>query len=705
MRATPLGGKAMTDCPSHEALAAYVARRLPSESSQSIATHVAICSACDEKLRDIYRAHPSLTASERNDERARGAAVGPGAAGELLLSGARTFERKSDADLSEHTTDRLDKTVEIREQPSIRQESDRPKCIGPYELLERIGEGGMGVVYKARDIRLNRLVAVKMMSVGRQGNTSSLKRFQREGEAIARLKHPNVAPVYELAVYEGIPYLVMEYAQGGTLKDRLAAGPIDEAEAADWMSDLAAAVQAAHDASVLHRDLKPSNVLLAGDGSVRLADFGLARFLDDEQRTQTLSNEVLGTPSYMAPEQAEGRVHDIGRSTDVYGLGAIFFELLTGRPPFTAATPMQTLDQVRKQPPPRPSSLRPGLSRRLEDICLKCLEKRPAHRYASAAALAADLARWRDGRSTSASLSRWRRAVTRRPLRIAVLITLLLSAIAAPVAARKLDPQAPIKAIERRLTGGEPATLVGPTGGPAWSRWTVGAGRSRTFLAGDGAFTFHADDIALLELLPDPQCTRYVLEGEIWHQFSRGGTVNEVGLYFAHREFPASGGKMHSFCHVAFDELEDMVARARSVKASLGEKGGGVKIPPGNHAVLVPHFLFEGDDGRLRSDRSGQTLVSYFPRNPGGAWRRFRVTVTPEQIGVHWDGKPTPRMIAVASLVHGKSTMIDRMRLVKHDPRYGPAVEAGFATRGSLGLYVVASSAAFRNVRVIPMAR
>jgi WD40 repeat protein/predicted Ser/Thr protein kinase len=261
-----------------------------------------------------------------------------------------------------------------------------------YEVLDELGRGGMGVVYKARQLGLGRLVALKMILHGGHAGEEERQRFRAEAEAIARLQHPNVVQIYEVGEHTDLPFFSLEFCPGGSLADRLTGTPLPASQAAELIEALAGAVQAAHQAGVIHRDLKPANVLLTAEGAAKITDFGLAKKLDEQGRTATGS--ILGTPSYMAPEQAAGQTHEIGPFTDVYALGAILYECLTGRPPFKGPTLLDTLEQVRRQEPVPPRRLQPKVPRDLETICLKCLHKEPARRYASARELADDCARF-----------------------------------------------------------------------------------------------------------------------------------------------------------------------------------------------------------------------------------------------------------------------------------------------------------------------
>jgi hypothetical protein len=269
-----------------------------------------------------------------------------------------------------------------------------PHAVPGYEVLGELGRGGMGVVYQARHLQLNRLVALKMILAGSHAGPEELARFRTEAEAVARLQHPNIVQIYEVGEHEGRPYFSLEFCPGGSLDKELAGTPLQPREAAALAERLTRAVAAAHKKGIVHRDLKPANVLLAENGVPKITDFGLAKRLDGAG--QTASGAILGTPSYMAPEQAEGK-RAVGPAADVYALGAILYELLTGRPPFRAATALDTLLQVVGGEPVPVRQLQPKVPRDLETICHKCLQKEPSKRYGSAADLAEDLRRFRAG--------------------------------------------------------------------------------------------------------------------------------------------------------------------------------------------------------------------------------------------------------------------------------------------------------------------
>ncbi|HZZ80733.1 MAG TPA: serine/threonine-protein kinase, partial [Gemmataceae bacterium] len=301
-----------------------------------------------------------------------------------------------------------DKVEEVLK-TGIQAMSDGPRLeVGPvpltrvakYELLKEIGRGGMGVVFKARDVQLNRIVALKMIRSAALANADELQRFAKEAAAAAQLQHPNIVALFDVSPSDQQPFLSMEYIGGTSLSERVSLGPLSGRRAAEYLELTARAVHYAHTRGIIHRDLKPANVLLDENDQPKVTDFGLAKQMKSRS-DQTRTGAILGTPSYMSPEQAAGS-KDIGPASDVYSLGAILYELITGKPPFAGETPLATLNLVAESEPIAPRLLNPNVDRDLETICLKCLEKTPNRRYDSAESLADDLHRYISGEPITA---------------------------------------------------------------------------------------------------------------------------------------------------------------------------------------------------------------------------------------------------------------------------------------------------------------
>jgi serine/threonine protein kinase/predicted Zn-dependent protease len=333
------------------------------------------------------RASPSPSCSDATVE---GPSATPDAAG-FTMDYQPTQEADSSAVGSEEASF-------VVSEASCQARAKRQIQVANYEILGVLGRGAVGVVYKARQLGLNRLVALKMLLAGSHAGQRELARFRVEAEAVARLHHPNIVQVYEVGEHNGLPFFSLEFVEGGSLHQKMGGKPLPPYDAAQIMQALAGAMHYAHERNIVHRDLKPANVLLTPDGTPKITDFGLAKRLEEgEESSQTRTGTLMGTPSYMSPEQAEGRIHDIGPLSDQYALGAILYEMLTGRPPFLGATLMETIQQVRTQEPVPPTQLQTTTPCDLEVICLKALQKEPGKRYAHAGEMAEDLRRFLAG--------------------------------------------------------------------------------------------------------------------------------------------------------------------------------------------------------------------------------------------------------------------------------------------------------------------
>src|SRR5436190_5220427 len=318
---------------------------------------------------------------------------------------------------------------------------DADWLLGNYQILEEIGRGGMGVIYRARQRHSRRIVALKRILSCHADSRETLMRFRREAQAAANLDHPNILPIYEVSEsHEGLPFFSMKFASGGSLLDAAPALRSEPRRAVELMAKVARALQYAHEQGILHRDLKPGNILLDGRGEPMVADFGLAKWLEPTGRL-TRTPSIFGTPGYIAPEQVNGSDTKLTSAADVYGLGAVLFDLLTGRPPFTGEHALKTIQQAAEKPAPKLRTLAPALDRDLETICAKCLERDPLARYRSAGELADDLEHWLLGRSIVARpvsppvhLWRW---VRRNPLVAQMAALLLVMATAVGVMVSK----------------------------------------------------------------------------------------------------------------------------------------------------------------------------------------------------------------------------------------------------------------------------
>jgi serine/threonine-protein kinase len=665
------------ECPDWRTLADYQGGRLSADQRERVGTHVTGCTHCDAALVRLAAVPETQTCN--------GA---PGPADRAIWPGPVTGGSVRD-------------TV-------------REARVGPYQLMEEAGSGGMGVVYRGHHAQLDRTVAVKLLRAGTLAGADAVARFRREAQALARLRHPHVVRLYEFGEHAGVPYFAMEWLAGGTLAARLAAGPLDPAEAARVVRAVAAGVEAAHGQNVLHRDLKPSNVLFAADGTPTVTDFGLAKLLDDAAEL-TASQATVGTVGYMAPEQAAGRASDISRRTDVYALGVVLYECLTGRTPFAGGTKEETLARILAGDPVPPSRLAPAVDRDLETICLACLRPRPAGRYATAAALADDLGRWLAGEPISRrpdgvlrKAGRWarRRAATLGVIGvmgvgsgIGVGIGLRPPADARETTGASAEVRATValRGWNESIRAGFPAVLIGPTGPPGSVNWLTGGAAGRTWAdPRDGSFSAQSEATGMLELLPRVHARRFSVRAEIRHD--QGTPASAVGLYVGRSDALSrtGGDRIHRYVRLAFNGVAAL-GPARILPRAVKQPDGSA------HVRLQPELYGEsGPAPGFFVRPSGAAPVRMAVKGPAsGYWYPVAVTVSPDGVSAAVDGAtldlPAPLLLrkldeglAVARQEHPAG---DPVRLIRPE----------FTPDGGVGLWIEDATVSVRNVVVTPL--
>jgi serine/threonine-protein kinase len=612
-----------------------------------------------------------------------------------------------------------------------------------FEIRRKLGEGGMGVVFEARQTDLDRVVALKVIRAGPLAGDALLSRFRTEERAVARLDHPGVVRIFSSGQHEGWVYFCMEFVPGGSLAGRLRGGPLGIREAADLVRQLALAVQHAHERGVLHRDLKPANVLLveasggrqplasgerqspvqdaspavAGTGGSRpplaaltakVGDFGLAKLLDADDG-MTWTGVVMGTPSYMAPEQADGRTRDVGPATDVWALGVILYECLTGNVPFKGEGRTETLERVKIRKPASPGQLRKEVPADLEAICLRCLEKDPRNRYSTPAALVEDLERWLQGKGGPLKPSwsvRWGRFVcSLRGVAAGTILLLWIAALAFLFFGREprtkrqddsgeLDSVTPTQRRTEKDTGwvdGKLSTFTGRESLPGPFRSVLGDATPLKHTDSETAFSWSTLTTGLQELTSDPKVDRYVFSAQVRHDDAPGNS--RVGIYFGYRDRLTAGGRQSGFYTLSFAD-RGPAARVR--------RGPGGK--PESLVSLRSTFfeLRKGLDwvpGRaVGRERIFQPALPQIPAS--APWRELRVKVTRTGVEVFWrdeNGK-FDRFSTVSVKELERS-----FRLLKRAEPGMAAISTAFRPRSGLGLYIYRGQASFRHIKVEPL--
>jgi serine/threonine-protein kinase len=549
--------------------------------------------------------------------------------------------------------------------------------MGPYELQEVIDEGAQGIVYKARHTTLGHTIALKTMHVRVPADSDRARRFVREVQAVTRLTHPHIVRVYEYGEQDGQPYYTMAFLPRGNLaqhRDEYR----DPRAAAALVEKVARAVQYAHDHQTLHRDLKPGNVLLDEQGEPLVGDFGLAKLRDaDAELTHT--DAVLGTPAYMAPEQAAARTAEVGPATDVWAMGVILYELVTGRRPFDGSSGSEEIRRrILQDDPPWPRTLRPGLDRSLETIVLKCLAKEPGRRYASAGALADDLGSWLRGEPIAArpepASRRLRRWLGRHWFGVGLLASLVVAAVSVATVMHFRDPDYPLHRYQRQLARGEAVTLIGESGAPRWSSWALIQGAFRS-IRPEQAFAIQCYDPCVLELLRDLPIDRYRFSAEVWHQDGKEGAM--VGICVA----GSRHGAAYHCCGLSYNDIGSL---------------NGLAADQPNHPAAFAVQVLRPDGDRIGVNHHSFASHLFSPAGPSDQrWRKLCVEVAPERVRALWDGQLIGEV--------RRTKLEEKLRFVLSDRPDLDTAPAQLNLRGGLGVYLHEGIASFRNVVVEPL--
>jgi hypothetical protein len=518
---------------------------------------------------------------------------------------------------------------------------------------------------------MGRHVALKMIRSGVLAGAEEVQRFTREVRALAQLSHPHVMQVYDFGEGDGRPYFTMQLAARGSLAKHLPRFGADARAAAALVEKVARGVQHAHDRGILHRDLKPANVLLGEGDEPLVSDFGLVKFVYVEAEGLTQAGQTPGTPAYMAPEQAAGRGDQVSPRTDVWALGVILYELLTGRRPFTGQSREETLHHILTTPVPPPRSHRPEIDAALEGVVMKCLEKEPERRYQSAGELAADLGRWLRGGlrppAPAGRLARLVRGVRRHPLRAAAagsaaVLALLVALVVA--AAFQPQPRGP-----KEPPPDPPITLIGDAGPPKEVQWLFG-GKGVTVRPTTDGFSFRATTPAAAQLLAEPPWESYCLEADVRQEAARMGAA---GVFFGGVRYPTDGGSCHLLCGMGIAE-RGLLSGQLFLTVS--------RTPDDNPAVSRSATLFRD-----------HPFTGVDKPDVEAPWHQLAVEVTGKDVKLHFDGRHL-RTVSSEEICRGGALLFNK------------AGEPGWTSvpRGGIGVYVDKDVAAtFRRVTIRPM--
>jgi serine/threonine-protein kinase len=560
-------------------------------------------------------------------------------------------------------------------------------AIPGYAILERLGKGGVGIVYKAIDLDLDRVVALKTLQAGICAEQPARERFQREARAMAQLDHAHIVPIYGEGSFEGQPFFTMKFMPGGSLAQRLDLYRQSPRAAVVLMHKIARAVQYLHDKKILHRDLKPFNILLGEGDEPYVSDFGLAKFLDaDLELTQT--GEVMGTLPYMAPEQATGQVAQFGPATDVWALGVMLYQLLSGCRPFEGAVRAEIFQKILTVDPDPPKSPG-GVDGGLQAVVLKCLAKCPSQRFATAAELADELQRWLNDEPPLTRPPAWPRRlwrhIRRHPLKAASLALVVLAVAAGLGLAWLLNPHRQRVVFQQELAAGKNMSALDSAGNLRWPRWRAGATSIIEHEAGSGAFGFQSHQLSLLEIFPEVEQASYHIRALTRHEDSDGG---QIGLCFGMTEVPTDSGPVLFFCSFTFNDVEVIDPQ---------------QINGGNPAALTMNVYREEDRKRAipslpHGRLGGGPPVFFVPTLKRGArnpWRPLVVDITPESIQTVWNDETG---IQTRILTRADYLLKVRSGAKKIQPAQGHTWE--FPPPGGIGLLVVRGEASFKDIEI-----